>query len=470
MKKKTAHHLLIACTAAWLGIDIAAAQHSLRESTDHYLLLHSGRISSSENVELVLGTPEKHEGNPIMVEDKPWEVRYGNLYPNVIFDPFEKFYKGWFGPFIVDESTTQTPPDKRGNLKYRGTHAGSKRESGVLYGTSHNGELWNKPLLDLNPWADGAKTNILLRGPHGAGVFRDPRDPKRLYKLFAKGDEGLELRTSADGIRWSEAARATGATAAGNTHNFAFWASERREYVAMTQLWEGEGEDRISVIGRTSSKDFRKWKPVEPVLKGLTPDRQVIALPVLDFGGVYLGFPAIHDLKEDRVHTELAWSPNTIRWERIAPGTPFLKNGEAGSHDWGSVFTGSVIAMNDGVRLFYGGSDDTLSGWRKGSLNLARLETDRFAGYRAENNKTGFIQLKPLPYRSGTIRVTADIGRNGYVMVSAEDNDGNNIVPSTKIEKTGIDIVIDADIPRGTRELALRLRLQNATVFSVGFK
>ncbi|MCB1098095.1 MAG: hypothetical protein KDN22_21165 [Verrucomicrobiae bacterium] len=434
------------CITAW---STAAAQHSLRESTASYLLLNSDRIASSDHVELVPGKPEKHAGNPIMVEDKPWEVRYGDLSANVIFDPFEKFFKGWFSPFIVSESTAQ---------------AGTAREAGVLYGTSHNGELWNKPLLDLNPWSDGTKTNILVREAYGASVFRDQRDASRLYKMIYSTGNKLATRTSADGIRWSSATDATEATE--EAHTSAFWASDRREYVALTTMKHGDERS----IGRTSSKDFVKWTPVTPALKGLTAGQQVIALPVLPLGGVFLGFPVIHDIEQDRVHTELAWSADTVEWQRIAAGTPFIENGEKGSYDWGSAFVGSVIAMNDGVRIFYSGSDDVLSGSGKGSLNLARLGVDSFAGYRAAEGQTGTLQLKPLPYHGSKVRLTADIAPGGFVAVSAEDKDGNNLISSTRIEVGGADVELETTIPKGTKDLAISLRLQNATVYSIGFK
>ncbi|MGK0184757.1 MAG: hypothetical protein ACI9R3_000531 [Verrucomicrobiales bacterium] len=437
---------LLTCAVFTAVISTASAQHSLRDSTNHYLLLNRERIGSSSNTELVLGTPEKFAGNPIMVEDKPWEARYGTLSSTIIFDPFEKFYKGWFSPWIVWN--------------------GSERESAVLYGTSHNGELWNKPLLDLNPWSDQAKTNILVRGPIGASVFRDQRDARQMYKMLYSSGSKLATRTSADGIRWSDEVVAAETTATEDGHTFAFWAPERREYIAMTTIKNGD----VRSIGRTISKDFRQWSAVTPVLEGLTDEQQIIALPVMPFGGVFLGFPAIHDNEQDRIQTELAWSADTIHWERIAPGTAFISNGAQGSADWGSAFAGSVIAMNDAVRIFYSGNESTVSGETKGSLHLATLATDRFAGYRAEKETPGVIQLKPLPYRGGTLRLTADIAPGGYVKISAEDKGGTNLIGSTRIEKGGTDIEIPANIPRQTREFSIRLRFQDATVYSLGFR
>lgn len=429
---------------SFVAFSSAAAQHSLRDSTNHYLLLNKARIASVTDAELVLGKPEKLAGNPIMVEDKAWEGRYGALPAAVIFDPFEKFFKGWFSPWIATEN--------------------AEKESGVLYGTSHNGELWNKPLLNFHPSGDAAKTNILLRGPFGASVFRDQRDRGRLYKMLYSSGGKLATRASTDGIRWGAESLATdGASAEG--YQFAFWATDRREYVAMTTIEKGD----VRSIGRTSSKDFKKWSPVSPVMEGLTQDEQIIALPVLPHAGVFLGFPAIYDQKQDRIQTELAWSPDTIQWERIAPGSAFIGNGGKGSADWGCAMVGSVIAMNDAIRIFYSGTDDKVSGSTKGSLNLATLPTDRFAGYRASPDKRASIQLKPVPYRGGTLQLTADIESGGHVTISAEDKDGTNLISSTRIESGGTDIKIAADIPRKAEELTIRLRFQGATVFSLGF-
>jgi hypothetical protein len=469
MKRSRFAICFLAAAVALSLLQPVCAQFSLYAPRDHYLLLNGDRIASKKGVELVLGSPEKHPKNPLMVEDKPWEPRYDNLYPNVIFDPFEKFYKAWFGPFIVCESTTQTPPEKREELKYLGSHAGRKRESGVLYGTSHDGVLWNKPLLDLNKWDDGAKTNILLRGPHGAGVFRDARDSRRRFKMLYKDGDSLKVRFSKDSIRWEDPLPAEGAEAPGDTHNWPFWAPTRNEYVAITRLWEDVDGKRVRVVGRTASKDFLKWSKVEPVLKGLSPDQQVYAMPVIYHGGVYLGFPAIFDTKTDRVHAELAWSPDTIRWERLNAGIPFLSNGETGGYDWGCVFVGSVVLMNDGARIFYGGSDGPHSGWRKGSLNLAKLQTDRFAGYKSTGPEPGNLLLKPLPYPGGKLRLTADIEEGGSVTISAEDTEGTNVVTEVTITKSGVDIPVEATIPGSTKELVITIRVDRATVYAVGF-
>ena len=51
-----------------------------------FLLLDHRIIEKTENAKLEVGRVEKHPANPLFVEDKDWEMRFDNLYGNVIFD------------------------------------------------------------------------------------------------------------------------------------------------------------------------------------------------------------------------------------------------------------------------------------------------------------------------------------------------------------------------------------------------
>jgi hypothetical protein len=49
--------------------------------------------------------------------------------------------------------------------------------------------------MDIHLW-EGKKSNVLLVGPHGAGVFKDVReaDPQRRFKMFYRGYVGISAR------------------------------------------------------------------------------------------------------------------------------------------------------------------------------------------------------------------------------------------------------------------------------------
>ena len=432
---------------AVIGSGFANAQHSLRHSPNHYLLLNSERIASVKNAELVPGTPVEISGNPIMVEDKPWETSGSGLLPNVIFDPFEKFYKAWFCRDVA-------------------TDGSSSGEPAVLYGTSHNGELWNKPLLDAHTLAGGSKTNILVRGTNGASVMRDTRDRKARYKLayFAPAADGaatleMKTRTSTNGIQWSAPADtgiSTASTTQSNIHSF--WAPPQREYVLTFPAVIGEKR----VIARTSSKNYSKWSQPQAILEPATDSEQLLSMPVLELGGAFIGFPTVRNGVTGNVHSELAWSSDTKEWHRVKLGRPLVP--AAKNDRW----IGSAAAINDGIRLFYSEIDPES---KKVSLNLARLGTDRLAGYQATAENEGVLHLNPLPWRGDKILVTADVGtESGYVLISAEDNDGNNVLKSTRLPSSGTDIELPASISDDAETLSLRIRFRDATVYSIRFR
>ncbi len=204
--------------------------HTLR---DRFLLLDSGVVESTENAVLNVGSVEKHESNPLFGEDKPWEKRFDNLYGNVIYDEDDKLYKCWYSPFIVDLSA-------RGmSLEERKSHypIPKNREMGICYATSKDGITWQKPDLGLVEYESSKDNNIVWRGPHGVGIFKDhsDSDPARRYKAIYSG---LLVSVSADGIHWGNPIACEGVDVAGDTHNNAFFAPTLAKYVGITRTWE----------------------------------------------------------------------------------------------------------------------------------------------------------------------------------------------------------------------------------------
>ena len=65
--------LLVYLTAAAAGVNV----HT-------YLTLDHRNIIDSTNLELVLGTVHKHPANPILTEEKAWELRFDNFQASVI--------------------------------------------------------------------------------------------------------------------------------------------------------------------------------------------------------------------------------------------------------------------------------------------------------------------------------------------------------------------------------------------------
>ncbi|MBI3119692.1 MAG: hypothetical protein HYZ00_13440 [Candidatus Hydrogenedentes bacterium] len=388
-------------------------------------LLDSRIVHEVQGAHLALGTVQKHPANPLFGEDKPWEVRFDNLYANILLDPADGLYKCWYNPFIVDERTSSTPPERCAAVKYIDVRPNA-RESGVCYAFSADGIVWQKPELGLVEFAGDARNNLVSRGPHGAGVFRDSResDPAKRFKMSFKSDEDMAVAFSPDGLHWASPIPCPGIDAAGDTHNNAVWIPEREEYTGITRLWDWDR--KVRQVGYTHSPDFVHWSKAEVVLEGAEQHLQVYAMPVFRYAGLYLGLPAIFDTQADRVHTELAWSTDAHAWQRICPGVPLIAYSDRpGDYDWGCVYAAaSPVCLPEEIRLYYGGSDGPHTSWRKGYLCLATLRPDGFAGYVPDTpDGTGVVTTALLTFTL-PVSITADMEDGGAVSVALIDEAG----------------------------------------------
>ena len=166
----------------------------------------------SAPVSHVLQTPQRLS-EPILTmdADKPWEST-GLGYPSVIYDTYEKkfrlYYQVWNAP---------TEEQKK---KGRGSYSS-------CYAESEDGIHWQKPLMDIVPWGDIKKTNVVMYGKRegkAPNVFITPDDaysespirnignlPKEAFKghryLMYYCDSGHYLATSEDGLHWNEQAQ-----------------------------------------------------------------------------------------------------------------------------------------------------------------------------------------------------------------------------------------------------------------------
>jgi len=465
--------LLLACNLTTSPRDQAAAEETVfveksavginadLQYRTRYLLLDSRIVDSVSNARLMVGTVSKHPHNPLFAEDKPWEKRFDNLYGNVLYDQEESIYKCWYSPFIVDNSAKGMSLEERKN-RYRPPRG---REMGICYATSKDGIRWEKPCLGEVEYDGGKENNIVWRGPHGAGIFKDAHadDPLQRYKMIF---QGMHAGFSADGIRWQRPHKLKGIGVAGDTHNNALWAPTLGKYVGFTRTWGPTGRE----VMRIESDDFVTWKQDKVVMRAADKAKQPYAMPVFYHGGVYLGLVAVHHQPPvDRVWTELAWSPDTVTWYRINEGTPLVPNSdETLDCDYGCVYAcASPVFLEGEIRLYYGGSDYTHYGWRVGSLCLATLRPDGFAGYHADKPDTpATIVTHEIAYEGETIAVTADVEKGGHVRVSVVDENGRvlDTAKDVLLSVTDHDLQFERPIKRGT--IHLRFEFSAATLYS----
>jgi len=428
-------------TVLFIGSSWAHETSGSRQTgRNRFLVLDSRIIDNTENAKLTLGQPQKHPANPLFGEDKPWEARFDNLYANVIYDEEEKIYKCWYNPFIVDYSARGMTPEER-EKPYK---VPSNREDGLCYATSKDGIKWDKPELGLVEFDGSAQNNIVWRtGPgiwgHGGGIFKDPLDldPGRRYKAMFKSHV-MSVGISADGIHWDKSIPCPEANADGDTHNNAFWAPTLGKYVGITRLHGKYGRQ----VARIESDDFVKWSKAEVVLEGLNKNLQTYAMPAFFHGGVYLGLVAIHDQKADRVWTELTWSPDTVKWNRVCPGAPLIANSQKEmAYDWGCVYASACpIFLDDQIRIYYGGCDGNHYGWRNGFFCLATLRPDGFAGYEPIDSEAwAIVTTKPIIFAGRNLCISADIPPGEFVKVVVKDEQGNKIAVGKRTRQTVTD-------------------------------
>ena len=404
-----------------------------------FLLLDARIIESTENARLVPGAVVKDPANPLFVADKPWEPRYDNMYPNVLWDEKEEIYKCWYCPFIVDERTSRTPPGKRNPVAsdYMAARP-NKRDEAILYATSRDGIRWEKPELGIVEFNGSRKNNIVVRGPSGAGVYRDVRDPDpaRRYKAFYAAQVGyLQLvRFSPDGLNWGPEIPCPEIAIQSDCHANMIWSEERQSYIGIVRHY-----DRVPVVGnrkiaRTESRDGVKWTKSALVLAG-TPQKQAHDMVIFQDGGVYLGllgvmnFPSMDSRHGVRQHIELAWSPDSVTWYRIAEGTPLVghtpkREREYGTmpYDWGALFPSAPVFRGDRIELYYGASDWYFFDWRKSGLARAILRKDGWAGYEPIAGEASMeVRTKAITWLAGDLRCCLDFGQGGSLSVTIVD-------------------------------------------------
>jgi len=417
---------------------------------EKFLLLDSRIIESTKNAKLTLGEVRKEKSNPLFVEDRPWEPRYDNMYPNVIYDEEENLYKCWYCPFIVDQRTTETHPDRRKpSLTPYMDARPAGREEALLYATSKDGINWTKPNLGIVNFNGNSNNNIVSRGLSGAGVIKDELEklPGRRYKAFYCSNSGYKMRYSSDGLNWGDEVALPG-VGESDCHANMIWSPELKKYVGILRHYDPIPVTGNRKIARTESIDSVTWTKSETIIEG-TPQDQLHDMVIFRDGGVYLGllgcmnYPSKETRNGVRQHIELAWSPDSYKWHRINPGAPFISNSKSNNneygkmpYDWGCVFPSAPVFVDDEIRIYYGASDWYFFDWRKGGLALATLDKNRWAGYEAINDiEPAVVTTAPLKL-DNNIYITADVGKGGLIVVNVLDQKGEILVSSEGIKNS----------------------------------
>lgn len=407
-----------------------------------------GRITASlynKNVKLYSSEITKEEG-VLFVEgydhDKklPWEVRYDNAYPTVIFDEQLQLYRCYYTLFIEDEISSQTKIEDRPRVKYT---TRTKRMTALAYAESKDGINWDKPDLNIVDYKGSKKNNLLLKHAHGTGVFLDTleKDPKKRYKLITKVDFSINnsyvaYAFSSDGIHFTEPKRWPKYNPEADSLNYVFYDDVNNDFKLITRIWA----DGIRVSALSKSTDFINWSEPTEIFRGDGYNSQVYSLPIFKIGELYFGFPSMFHAGDstlenyDTVDVELVYSSDIVHWNRLFSNIPFIPRGTGtygidAKADSGCIFTSVPIEKDDILYFYYMGGNGKHTSFRETSLCRGFIHKDKLSYYsNRDESKESHLLTKNLTILGSELILLADIETDGYINVSLGDLNDNKLV------------------------------------------
>ncbi len=460
--------------ATLVGLNLHAADRTILFVDDHEILYSAG-------TRRVLEKPVRHAKNPLITEDKPWElaIAWTSVHRDKVTGKYQLWYQAYAG--------------KRAQLK---TH-----ECVVCYAESTDGISFTKPSLGLFEFNGEKDTNIVLIGSgvygdrYGNSVIVDPRetDAAKRYKMLyydwaamPNGEfwAGLHLAFSPDGVHWQKHPGAPlYRTSFGGKKMQPPFAGEnpfqttklpdgrtraqmllpmtmsdaadpvfdpkRKLWVIFGKMWIHGPDGGLAWkhgMGRVESTDFIHWSAPQLVC---TPDEKDGALefhtsPVFYRHERFLCLNQILNRAGGGVmDIELMLSRDGIEWERPFRDTLWLQRSVGDNFDSGTLVTNpDMIIEGREMRFYYGaygsgaigGGSNITSDEQKSGVGLVTLPLDRFAGLRSQPGAPttkiksppdiGQITLKPLDLKGRTeIYINAN-ATGGAVWCEVLDENG----------------------------------------------
>lgn len=478
------------------------------------LFVDQALVRESERVAFTLHPAEKHNRNPLLVADRPWEGWNLQIFGNVLYDEEEKIFKMWY---LGGAAGYFPDSDKYANP--------------CLYATSGDGITWEKPLAGTIQALKGGKHNAVALVDLASVIKdREDPDPAKRYKMLCyswidrpPASRGYSTMISPDGLNWKPLS--TMPIAPGFDVITGYYDETRRLYVAMVKIYtEIRGFSRRAFYLLTS-KDFEHWTEPQLVwpsdlrddigsLARIEEARPMLALPdnpalmrTEPYGlGFYpaesctLAFPwiftinnynsTLKDARDGLMEVQLAASRDLVNWDRHFR-TPCIPRGMIGEWDSGMVYTQSrALRVADEVWLYYGGTNAThactcfyeaegkdLGTKYKGSIGLAKWKLDRFVSVDGPA-EGGTLTTIPLVFSGERLEVNARVKAGGTLSVEILDAAVRPIEGYGRSEPISGDHLRchitwrgDKNVPnlRG-KPVSLKFHLRRAELYSFAFR
>lgn len=413
---------------------------------------------------------KKHEANPIIVPDRPWEkdvVSVTTVLPNEDGTGYRMWYYCW----------ADRKKDKRGSYE--------------CYATSKDGITWEKPDLGLAEGPDGTKKNNIVPGS-GASIMHTPwmQDPNRKYHSVTGGQ--YFASASPDGLHWTRLSDEK--IVGGGDVGWFRWDPHRERFMGFVKVGSVvSGLSRRSV-GFTESRDLTSFPSLIRIMapddfddrwtkKGTVQRTHFYGCPFFPYESMYIGVLWIFRAVEEEegyfhgpIFNELVTSHDGFHWQRQeGDRTPILDVGKPPrSWDQGMIAGMSLIRVGDTLRLYFAGYDgphDYLP-FHSG-IGLATLRKDGFASLDAGDGP-GEVLTKRLKKTRGPLHVNYR-ANGGSIRVEVLDADGK-VIPGfgrddcDALTADKVDQVVTwkgkEAWPEGVETLRVRFLLQNASLYS----
>lgn len=429
------------------------------DDMETYLFLDRRLLNGCRCGNAVLKLETLHKENRILFREdyfseppRPWEVRYDNSYPNVIYDREAKLFRCYYTLFTHDRDSMETPLLRRASKRYR---PGADRITSLCYAQSEDGVNWEKPVLGLVSFQGSAENNILLRYAHGTGVFLDEEetDRKKRYKLITKIDYSannkyMAVGFSEDGIHFGKLQPWPKYNPKADTHNFAFRDRKTGKFVLITRMFR----DGVRVPAICVSDDFINWSDAEEMTRGRGFEEQIYSMPVFQYNNLYLGLASVYHGGDytarnfDRVDLKLYYATELSGWNEVCPEECLIERGAGeypdGAFDSGCIFAAPPIERDGKLWIYYMGGNGPHSDYRETSFARGFLEKDRFAYYETKNrDQEGILYTAVFHVCGEGLEFLADVEKDGYVIPEFLDPKSGERIVDLK-ELTGKDAVL----------------------------
>jgi len=377
----------------------------------------------------------KHPGNPVFYPETKWEGD-AEIPPCTVPK---------CGGVCYDEQ------DRRFKMWYQAGFTGN-----MAYAVSRDGMHWERPELDVVPGS-----NLILKTgmrPDSGTVWldRDTADPAQRFKMMIRdtGDDlhgnfyPAAMRTSPDGIHWSEA-HYTGPMGDRST---CFYNPFRRVWVqSIRTVLPFRGRGRLY----WENADFFKsgdWREGEPLTwcgadcydRGKTAYPELYALDAAPYENlmvgmfmIYQGPPNPYGVQSGRpkiCQLYPAYSRDGFHWSRPDREPLIGADCEEGSWEYGYIEPsgGVLLVGKDEIRIYYSAyagdakrlnpAEEVKSGmYANGAVGLATLRRDGFVSLHAGFD-LGYARTRMLQFSGGRFFVNANTAGSLLTVECLDEN------------------------------------------------